>query len=364
MYGRSWLEIDLEKIKENAEQYSKLLYAGQEIIAVVKANAYGLGAVRVATALCEAGVRHFAVASLNEAIELREAGVLGSILILSYTPPELLQKVKKYSVMQTVYSEEYADALIKSGTNPEVQIAIETGMSRIGLSAKQPGVCIKTIRTLASRMRVRGVFTHLAAADDKEYDEFTKMQILLFREVCDGISDLRLDFIHSLNSAGGVWHNDKDHKYVRVGIMLYGLSPAYGRALPIRLYTPVKWKSRVSMVKEIDEGDYVGYGLTFRAKRPTRVATIATGYADGYPRALSGAGRTFINGRPAKIIGRVCMDQFMIDATDFPALALGNSVTLLGECYTADEMAGDIGRIGYEIICGISNRVERVYCNF
>lgn len=361
MYGRSWVEVNLGKIRENALRYKGVLCGGQDIIAVVKANAYGHGALRVARVLYDAGVRNFAVSNLDEAVELRRGGIEGSILILSYTPVELLYEAFKYELMQAVYCEEYARSIFLSGVPIKVQLAIDTGMHRIGFDGENPEVCIKKIKSFASGLRVVGIFTHLASADCEEHAQFTKGQLERFSMIADATRGLGFEFVHSQNSAGGIWHGSNESNFVRVGIMLYGLSPTTERTLPIKLLPAIKWKSKVAMVKTVKPGGFVGYGLEYEAKKATRVATITTGYGDGYSRRLGGVGKVFIGGKSAPVIGRVCMDQLMIDASDFPSLSLGEEVELLNESYTADCMAKDIGTIGYEVVCAIGGRVTRIY---
>lgn len=363
MEGRSWVEVDLRRIKENALCYKRRLYEGQEIIAVVKANAYGLGAVPIARALFEVGIRHYAVSNIDEAIELRKGGVGGSILILSYTPTSRLADLLEYDVMQTVYSAEYAKEIFLSGVPVKVQIALDSGMHRLGIDTESVGACAKTVRSYASAMDVRGIFTHLAAAEDTRYDEFTRGQLERFFAVSDELCDLDFEFLHALNSAGGIRHNTKRSKFVRVGLMLYGICPSREVEKILRPLPVMKWKSTVFAVKTVRRGEYIGYGLSYRAERELRIATVSTGYADGFDRRLGNLGTVFADGVAARIIGRVCMDQLMIDITEVQGVKAGDTVTLLDYCYTAKDMAKEAGTIAYEIISGIGNRVPRFYLN-
>ena len=218
-----------------------------------------------------------------------------------------------------------------------------------------------------------GVFTHLCVADGKseEDNSFTSEQLHRFKAVVDRISDLNLPYVHCYNSAGGLYHlkddefNNKIGKIVRLGIALYGLKPDRNNVLPDGIKPAMTWKSVVSRVQQLPVGATVSYGRTFTTNRPSIIATVTTGYADGFSRRLSNHGFVMINGYKAPIVGRICMDQTMVDVTDLPEVKMGDVVVLMGECgkliYTADDMAKDLDTIGYEIICGISKRVQRFY---
>jgi len=335
-----------------------------EIMAVVKADAYGHGAAESAQVLEAAGVSLFAVSNIIEALELREAGIRGEILILGYTPTEQLPLLTEYNIMQAVVSEE--DAARFAALSPEirVQYAIDTGMNRIGLDADDPAGCERVIRQYP--LHVCGMFTHLCVADTDtpECRDFTRGQIAKFEAVADRVADLALPYVHCLNSAGGLWQETKYHRIARLGIVMYGLKPDYANTLPEGIAPVLEWKSVISMVKTLRKGETVGYGRTFTAEREMQLATIPTGYADGYDRLLSNNGYVLIAGRRAPIVGRICMDQMTVDVTGMDVHA-GDEVVLLGqsgdETYTADDMAQRIGTIGYEIICGITHRVQRRY---
>ena len=210
-----------------------------------------------------------------------------------------------------------------------------------------------------------GLFTHLCVADTPERNDFTEKQIRLFDELVDHVSDLNLQHCHCMNSAGGLWHKSKTSCFARLGIVLYGLKPDYMNTLPDGIEPVMSWKSVVSMVKEVKPGDTIGYGRTFTVEEAMILATIPTGYADGYSRLLSNRGWVLINGKKAPIVGRVCMDQMMVDVTGIPNVELGSEVVLMGrsgdERISADDLAHLYGTIGYEIVCGINKRVERIY---
>lgn len=335
-------------------------------MAVVKADAYGHGDQVVAKYLSDNGIHHFAVSNIDEAIHIREAGAEGQVLILGYTPVERAEELLQYDITQALLSEDYADRLIATNLPVKCQFALDTGMRRIGLNADDSDKCERVIRkAYRSRLQLDGLFTHLCVADTPDQNEFTEKQLSLFEEVCSRVSDLNLPYCHCMNSAGGLWHKSDVSCFARLGIILYGLKPDYMNTLPEGIEPVLSWKSVVSMVKEVRPGDTIGYGRSFTVEHPMRIATIPTGYADGYPRLLSNKGWVLINGHKAPIVGRVCMDQMMVDVTDIPNVEYESEVVLIGKSgdkiITADDMANLIGTIGYEIVCGISKRVERVY---
>ena len=373
MERRSWIEIDLDKIKENYHCYKSSLPQGTEIMAVIKADAYGHGDVLIAKWLSEQGCHLFAVSNIDEAVGLRNAGIEGDILILGYTSPKYAKTLCYLDLAQTVVSEEYAKVLAASGYKVKTQFAIDTGMNRIGLNGDNPIQCSDIIHYYADKLCVEGVFTHLCVADvpSEENIEFTMGQIAKFKSVVQMIEDLNLPFVHCFNSAGGLYYLNASEQFgdigkiVRLGIVLYGLKPDFTNELPSGISTAMEWKSVISMVKTIHSGDSVGYGRTFRAEKEMRVATVTTGYADGLNRLLSNKGFMMVNGQKAPIIGRICMDQTLIDVTDIHNVGMGTEVIILGDCeglkFTADDMAIELGTIGYEVVCNISKRVQRFY---
>ena len=358
---RCWTEINLAAIVNNykiCKREIEALSPDYEMMAVVKADAYGHGEKQAASALQNAGCKNFAVSNLNEAIALRDAGITGQILILGYTPPEETERLVKYDITQTLVDENHASVL--ADKKIKAQFAIDTGMNRIGLDADEPEKCEAAIRKFARRFNLTGLFTHLCAADTPAEDAFTERQIYKFKTVCERVADLKLPYIHCMNSAGALWHKPYG-TLARLGIILYGLKPDYANRLPEGIRPALEWKSVVAMIKTIHKGETAGYGRTFTAERDMRIATIPTGYADGYSRALSNKGCVLINGKRAPVVGRICMDQFMADISEISGVKPQDEVTLLGQGYTADDMAHTIGTIGYEIVCGISKRVEREY---
>ena len=370
---RSWTEIDLKQIERNFQIYKNHLRKNVSIMAVIKADAYGHGDVMIARTLSKMGVNLFAVSNIDEAVGLRNSGIVGEILILGYTSPKYAKTLSYLDLTQTVVSEEYAEELAKSQYKVKCQIAIDTGMNRIGISAISLDNAETAIRDISRKLIVNGIFTHLCVADsnaqaDKEY---TMLQLKRFKDIVDRICDLNLPYIHCYNSAGGLYYledsefNDKIGNIVRLGIMLYGLKADRSMPIPQGIKPAMTWKSVISMVKNVPIGQSIGYGRTFTTKRDSRIATVTTGYADGYSRQLSNKGFVILAGKKAPIVGRICMDQTLIDVTDIPEAKMGERVILMGECdnlsYTADDMAEDLDTIGYEVICDITKGVQRFY---
>lgn len=363
--NRSWTEISIDKVLRNYSIYKESIPKDKRIMAVVKADAYGHGDAIISKVLSDNGVRFFAVSNIDEAIHIRKAGTQGMILILGYTPIHRAKELLDYKITQSLLSEEYAEKLSSISNLIECQFAIDTGMRRIGLNADMPSDCERIIRKYSSILRVNGIFTHLCSADSPEEAVFTNEQMDKFNAVSELVSDLNLPYCHCLNSAGGLEYGSSRSCFVRLGIILYGLKPGYAYKLPGGIEPSLSWKSVVCMVKSVKPGDTIGYGRSFSVRKHMRVATIPTGYADGYNRLLSNKGFVLINGKKAHILGRICMDQMMVDVSDIPNVELGSEVILIGrsgnEMITADDIANMYGSIGYEVVCGISKRVERVY---
>ena len=357
MLKRSWLEIDLGTLRRNYEIYRSRTAPGMEIMAVVKADAYGHGQTAVAKMLHGCGCRNFAVSNVEEAVRLRRDGVSGQVLILGYTPAEAAAELKKYDITQALLSEEYAE-LLPAGI--KAHFAVDTGMNRIGLDADAPEECERIVRKYRDKFELTGIFTHLCVADTPSGKAFTEGQIEKFKAVAARLADLELPYIHCMNSAGGLFHAPFGN-LVRLGIILYGLKPDRGNTLPEGIKPAMRWKSVVAMVKTVRPPEGIGYGLTCKVDRETVVATIPTGYADGFSRGLSNKGRIMVHGKAAPIVGRVCMDQFMADVTGIDGVRIGDEVTLLDADYDADAMAEELDTIGYEVVCDIGKRVPRVY---
>lgn len=372
---RSWIEINLSQLRTNYNNYKKYLKRDVEIMAVIKADAYGHGDVQVARMLSDLGVHLYAVSNIDEAVGLREAGINGEILILGYSSPIYAKTLYDFNLIQTLVSEEYAELLANTGYHIKCQFAIDTGMNRIGINADNIIQCEQIIRKYSKKLNINGIFTHLCVADSKDDSDkdFTLKQIHKFKSIADKVSDLNLQYIHCFNSAGGLYYLDNSDYYnvigniVRLGIILYGLKPDYSNILPKGIKSAFTWKSVISMVKSVKKGNYIGYGRSHKVERDSVIATIATGYADGLNRLLSNKGFVMINGHKAPIVGKICMDQTLVDVTGIPNVTQGMHAILLGESgkltYNADDMAQDLNTIGYEIVCNITKRVQRFYIN-
>ncbi len=367
---RIYAEINLTNIKKNAEAVREIVGNDVDIMAVVKADGYGHGAKKCVDATNDV-VDKYAVATFEEAIELREYGVKKEILILGYTFPDYYEKVILNDISLTVF--DYSDALrlsecaVKLGRVANVHIAVDTGMGRIGFipndeSAEQ----ILKISKLPM-LKIDGVFSHFATSDEKD-KEYSYMQINKFNRFCELLEEkgIVINIKHIENSAAITELSGASFDMVRMGIILYGLYPSNEvDRQKIKLFPAMELKTTVVHVKTISKGECVSYGRHFIAEKETKVATISAGYADGYPRLLSNRGRVIINGKYAPIIGAICMDQFMVDVSEIDDVKVGDEVILMGESngisVTAEEIAGLIGTINYEIICGISKRVPRIY---
>lgn len=369
---RAWAQISLENLKNNVEKCRSLMKSG-EMMCVVKANCYGHGIENIIPCLEEdCGINWFAVSNLIEAIELRELGVCGEILILGYTPPKNAPYLIEYDIIQAITDLNYAAELSKEcpcGEKVRAHLAVDTGMTRIGIRGSLSDLADEAQRIFRQpSLSVEGIFTHLSVADsDSESDcEYTKAQI---EKLCSLKKELNRRLIivqkmHFLNSAGAAYYPDSRSDLARFGIMLYGLSPNAELPLPVSLEPVMELKSIVSQVKTVEAGVDVSYGRTYTTSKKTRIAVVTIGYADGYPRMLSGKGEVLVRGKRAPIVGRVCMDQLMINVSEIEDVCEGDVVTLFGrdgeEVIKADDLAAMIGTIGYEIVCGISPRVPRI----
>ena len=368
---RSWVEIDLEQLKKNYLIYKENLPQNSKIVAIVKADAYGHGDVEICKTLMKIGIDYFAVSNLEEAKLLRKNNIKGEILILGYTSIECMNELIEYDITQTLVSEEYADLMVKTKSYIKCQFAIDTGMNRIGLNANDIDNCERIIKKYHSLLNLNGIFTHLCVADSnkKEDEEFTQLQISKFEKIANRIKDLKLPYIHFSNSVGGMFYV-KETSIVRLGIILYGIAPNISTTLPNGICPILSWKSVLSMIKCVDKGESIGYGRTYIADKKRWIATIPTGYADGYCRKFSNIGYVLIRGYKVPIVGQICMDQMMVDITNLVVnekkeLSIGEEVILIGrsqnEEIEVNKMANQIGTIGYEIVSGISKRVARIY---
>lgn len=332
-------------------------------MAVVKADAYGHGAVAVSKAI-EREVDYLSVATISEALELKAAGIKKPIFLLSETSAQNAKKVVENGFVQTVYTAKLARALSDAATalskKARIHIKVDTGMGRIGVQPGQAAALIREISELPN-IRIEGIFTHLARAESK--NGFTDRQLDIFRKAISGI-DTRGLILHSANSAGMLYHKESHLNMVRVGIAMYGMYPPGGSRTAVKLKPALEFKTKVVYLKKVSAGTPLSYGSTYRTRKKTVIATLPVGYADGLPRVLSNRGSVLIRGKRYPIVGRVCMDLTIVDAGN-ANVKTGDEVTLIGkqgrEVISVDEVADLADTINYEIVCGIGKRVTRVY---
>ena len=374
-YERAWAEIDLDALQFNIESIKNSIDKAAKIIAVIKTDGYGHGAIQIARILEEEEqVWGYAVATAEEAFSLRDARIQKPILILGYTFPYSYGQIIEEEVRSTVFTyetaKELSDLAVSAGKDCRIHIKIDTGMTRIGIHPDDEGMAlIRKISGLPG-LQIEGIFTHFATADEADRTK-TYHQMTLFKEYADRVDDelgIRIPMRHCSNSAGIAEIPEANMDAVRAGIILYGLWPsdevkADGR---IQLRPMLSLKSRVVYVKMVPRGQEISYGGTYTTTRDTRVATICIGYGDGYPRSLSNCGHVLVKGQRAPILGRVCMDQFMVDVTDIEQpVRVGEQVTLIGRdggaCITMEELGALSGRFNYELACDIGKRIPRIY---
>lgn len=366
--GRAWIELDVSALRRNVNALSGMLPPGCELMPAVKANAYGHGAVLIANELAAMGISSFCVATAKEGAELRCAGIEGDILVLGYTHPCELDTVVKYDLIQTAVSREHAESMSGFGRELRVHIAVDTGMHRIGERADEVERIASIFRMRG--LRVEGMFTHLCADDTQKTSdiEFTMSQAEAFRRLKSELAARGIEpRAHILGSYGLLNYPELGGCYARVGIALYGvLSDREDRVEHMPTLSPVlSLKARVTAVKAVGRGEYVGYGLDYRAERDTAIAVLSIGYADGVPRALSdGRGGVLINGRYAPIAGRICMDQLMADIGDIGAASAGDEAVLIGKSGEREisvyDLARACGSISNEVLSRLGARLERV----
>lgn len=364
---RAYLEIDLNNLEHNVKVLKRAMPQKCELMAVVKAEAYGHGLYEIATHLNKIGVKAFAVATIDEGIKLRQYGVLGEILILGYTAPARAKELRKYDLTQTLIDYKYALLLDKQGYNVMTHIKVDTGMHRLGFDAKD----IEKISAVFSmkHIKVSGIYTHLCAADsiDEKDIFFTNVQIESFYNLLNQLKEkgITIPKIHIQSSYGLLNYPELKCDYVRVGVSLYGVlsSPNDRTKLHLDLRPVLSLKSRVILLREIKKGESVGYSRSFVANRDSLIALLPVGYADGYPRNLScGKSYVLINGHQAPVVGKICMDQLAVDVTDIPNVKTGSIATLIGkdgkEEITAPMVAESAESITNELLSRMGHRLN------
>lgn len=369
--ARVYAEINLDAICQNIQNAMDKVGPDTKIMAIIKTDAYGHGAVPVAKALAEIGTYAFGVATVKEAVQLRKAGIRNPILILGYVFPADFPLLIDYDIMHAVFQYETAKALSdmaqKCGKTVKIHIKLDTGMGRIGMQPTEES--LEEIQKIAAlpNLEINGIFTHFACADeaDKASCNCQKQKYLDFVKTLDA-RGVEIPIKHMCNSAGIIEFEDNFLNMARSGIMTYGLYPSEEVNKANLALTPaLQLKSHVAFVKTVGAEFTVSYGSTYTTDKETVIATVPVGYGDGYPRALSNKGHVLIHGQVATILGRVCMDQFMVDVTDIPNVRQGDEVTLVGtdgdKRISVEEVADQAYSFNYEFCCGINKRVPRVY---
>lgn len=374
--SRCWIEVDLSMVAKNVDQMQKHL-GKQKIMAVVKANAYGHGDVEVARTLKQKGIDFFAVSSIDEAIRLRESGIEEKILILGYTPPEHFHYVQEYHIIQCIMSYEYAKKLnqyaFENNTEIEGHIKVDTGMGRIGIPCVDDNYQIEAVKqvfTLAN-LKVTGIFSHFSVADtyDKiEDDAYTLHQIELYERILHDVKEAGLDYgsTHIQNSYGALNYK-LPYDYARVGILLVGNTSNDAQKLKyeVELFPSLEWKANISCIKIVPKDTYIGYGRNYKTSKESTIVTVSCGYADGLNRQASHHHfEVLIHGKRCEVIGNICMDQFMVDASGVD-VELDDVVTIVGsdasETIKIDELSRAANTINNESFCLLSKRVPRFY---
>ena len=371
-YSRVYARIDLDAIASNMEQMKQNIAPKTQIMAVIKADGYGHGAVQIAQMLEDVDyIWGFAVATLDEAVVLKNEGIQKPVLVLGCVFPDQYLEMLKHDIRMNVYTEEMAQAIsqmaTREGRTAYMHIKLDTGMTRLGFNISEESV--ETITRISSMKNVclEGIFTHMAKADELD-KTFTKKQLLDFEWMTAKLKEKNVTFQyeHCANSAAIIDVPEASFDLVRAGISIYGLYPSEEvNKENVKLKPVLALKSHVAFVNEIEPDTSISYGGSFVSKKNMTIATIPVGYADGYPRNLSNVGYVLIRGKKAPIVGRVCMDQFMVDVTDIDGVSFGDNVTLIGkdgnETITVEDLSKLSGRFNYEFVCDLGKRIPRVF---
>jgi len=372
-FQRGYIEVNLDHILYNMEQMQEHILENTKILAVVKTDGYGHGSVPIAKAVEKLDYLFgYAVATAEEAMELRKAGIVKPILILSYSFPYAYPMFVEQEIRVTVFRydmlEELSRVALEKGKEAIIHIKVDTGMGRIGIAPDEEGIRFIQKALDTPGIRLEGIFTHFACADAADLSS-AKEQVRVFQKFvreAEAVTNYQIPLHHCSNSAGIVQLPEANMDLVRAGIIMYGLMPSDEMRADIIPFKPaLSLHSHIAFVKEMKAGQKISYGSTYTVERPMKVATIPLGYGDGYPRSLSGKGYVLIRGQKAPILGRVCMDQFMVDVTQISDVKEGDKVTLIGkdgkELITADHLGELSGRFNYELVCDLNQRLPRVY---
>lgn len=377
---RTWVQVDLNAVRYNFNSIKEKVSKETKILCVLKADAYGHGAEFLVKEYERLGADYYGVSNLDEALQLRKAGTKKPILIFGYTPPEMAETLSKENISQALFSLDYAKELYSEckdkNIKVKVHLKIDTGMSRIGFFCQNDediNKSIKEIQEIHKNMpllNMEGIFTHFSVSDDiTNNKEYTIYQFNNFKKVIFGLekSGIKIPLKHCCNSGGIISFPEMHMDMVRAGVILYGLYPSKETKNKIDLKPVMELKSVVSQVKEIPKNTSLSYGRTFISDDKMKIASVTIGYADGYSLRFSNNAEVLVKGKRAKIVGRVCMDQMMIDVTNIEDVKSGDEVTIFGcdgqEEIFVDDLADKIGTINYEIVCLIGKRVPRIYIN-
>jgi alanine racemase len=363
-------EINLDNLRHNLRQFRRHLPSATRIMAVVKADAYGHGAVEIARQALTEGAEFLGVALVEEGIHLRRAGLMAPILVFGSPPPELVPLFFEYHLIPTVYSLDLARRFSaearQRGENISLHVKVDTGMGRVGIFPPEDAVTFLTALQALPGLRVEGIYTHLAAADEKDR-RYTERQLSIFARLLGTLEERGLcpPLKHAANSAAAMLYPAAWLDMVRLGISMYGHYPSQEVAWPLDLKPLLTLKSVIAFLKEVPPGTSISYGRTYTTGEKARIASIPLGYADGYNRRLSNRGFVLVRGQRVPVVGRVCMDQFLVRVDAVPGVAAGDEVVLVGrqgeEEIPAEDIAALLGTINYEVLCAISARVPRVY---
>ncbi|KGX86504.1 alanine racemase [Pontibacillus litoralis] len=368
-YRDTWLEVSLSAIHQNVNAFLNHIQKECKLMAVVKADGYGNGAVRVAEAALEAGADYLAVAFADEAIELREAGVEADILLLGYTPEESMEAVIKHDITVTIFTNESLQAVIRVaerlGKKPRIHIKVNTGMNRLGVQSKEKLLQLATRAQQSEAVYLEGVFTHFADADNED-PSYTEKQFAKFKQMLHYLEahHILIPIKHCANSAATIAFPSMHLDMVRVGVSIYGLYPATHLQDKIKLTPTMTLKTTIASIQLVSANEPISYGCSYYTKRNSTIATVPIGYADGISRQLSNKGHVTVNGQKVRIVGKVCMDQMMIDITDVSS-EIGDEVVIYGDAEQGympiDLVAEQMGTIHYEVATLIGKRVPRHY---
>lgn len=374
---RTWAEVDVDAVKHNYRVIRKAVAPQTQIMCVIKADAYGHGAVFLGKLYENLGADRFAVSNIEEALQLRENGITLPVLILGYTPASMAKELADNNISQAVFSEEYAEGLsreaIKQNVNVKIHIKTDTGMSRIGFmyqDKERDRLSIEKIKKTCSMpgLAAEGIFTHFAVSDEGDEGKKTTLhQLECFSDVVQKLKNdgFSFDIVHCSNSGAVIDYKQAHFDCVRAGIILYGLSPSKKLAGRLDLRPAMQIKSVIAQVKTIEPGTPVSYGSTFISDKPLKLATVPIGYADGYTRSLGNRAYMTVNGKKANVVGRVCMDQLMLDVSGIDDVRSGDEVIVIGDgknnTLSFDDIAELTGTINYELVCLVGKRVPRVY---